>query len=37
MRERIGVYKDVGVTYLNINVVGEDPLKVFEQVKAWAE
>ena len=37
VRERIGVYKDVGVTYLNINVVGEEPLKIFEQVKAWAE
>ena len=37
VRERIGVYKDVGVTYLNITVVGEEPLKIFEQVKAWAE
>jgi alkanesulfonate monooxygenase SsuD/methylene tetrahydromethanopterin reductase-like flavin-dependent oxidoreductase (luciferase family) len=37
VRDRIGVYKDIGVTYLNINVVSEEPLKVFEQVKAWAE
>ena len=37
VRERIAVYKEVGVSYLNINVVGEDPLKIFEQVKAWAE
>lgn len=37
VRERIGVYKEIGVTYLNINVVAEEPLKVFEQVKAWAE
>jgi F420-dependent oxidoreductase-like protein len=37
VRERIGVFKDVGVTYLNINVVGEEPLKIFEQVKAWAQ
>ena len=37
VRERIGVYKSVGVTHLNINVVGEEPLKIFEQVKAWAE
>ena len=37
VRERIGVYKDVGVTYLNITAVGEEPLKIFEQVKAWAE
>ena len=37
VRERIAVYKEVGVSYLNINVVGENPLKIFEQVKAWAE
>jgi F420-dependent oxidoreductase-like protein len=37
VRERIGVYKEVGVTYLNITVVGQEPLKIFEQVKAWAE
>ena len=37
VRERIAVYKSVGVSYLNINVVGEDPLKIFEQIKAWAE
>ena len=37
VRERIAVYKSIGVTYLNINVVGEEPLKIFEQVKAWAE
>lgn len=37
VRERIGVYKDVGVTYLNITAVGEEPLKIFEQVKAWSE
>ena len=37
VRERIAVYKEVGVSYLNINVVGENPLAIFEQVKAWAE
>jgi F420-dependent oxidoreductase-like protein len=37
VRERIGVYKEVGVTYLNITVMGEEPLKIYEQVKAWAE
>jgi F420-dependent oxidoreductase-like protein len=37
VRERIGVYKDVGVTYLNITAAGEEPLKIFEQVKAWSE
>lgn len=37
VRDRIAVYKEVGVSYLNINVVGENPLAIFEQVKAWAE
>ncbi len=37
VRDRIAVYKDIGVTYLNITVVGEEPLKIFEQVKAWAD
>ena len=37
VRERIAVYKSVGVSYLNINVIGEHPLKIYEQVKAWAE
>ncbi len=37
VRERIAVYKEVGVTYLNITAAGEDPLKIYEQVKAWAE
>ncbi len=37
VRDRIAVYKEVGVSYLNIHVVGEEPLKIFEQVKAWAE
>jgi len=39
VRERIAVYKDVGVTYLNIDIPPdtENPLEVIEQVKAWAE
>jgi alkanesulfonate monooxygenase SsuD/methylene tetrahydromethanopterin reductase-like flavin-dependent oxidoreductase (luciferase family) len=37
VRDRIAAYKDIGATYLNINVVGDEPLKVYEQVKAWAE
>jgi F420-dependent oxidoreductase-like protein len=37
VRERIGAYREVGVSYLNITAVGEDPLKVIEQVRAWAE
>jgi F420-dependent oxidoreductase-like protein len=37
VRDRIAAFKDVGVTYLNINATGEEPLKLFEQIKAWAE
>ena len=37
VRERIEVFREIGVTYLNINVVGEDPLHIFEQVRAWAD
>jgi len=36
VRERIEVFKSIGTSYLNITVVDEQPLKVFEQVKAWA-
>ena len=39
VRERIGVYKEVGVTYLNIDIPQstENPLEIIEKVKAWAE
>ena len=39
VRERIQVFKDVGVTYLNIDIAQgtENPLEVIEKVKAWAE
>ena len=39
VRERIEVYKSVGVTYLNIDIPAdtENPLEVIEKVKAWAE
>ncbi|MFN0091331.1 MAG: LLM class F420-dependent oxidoreductase [Acidimicrobiales bacterium] len=37
VRERIQVFKEVGVTYLNVDPIGEDPLAVVEKVKAWAE
>ena len=39
VRERIQVYKDVGVTYLDISIPSdtENPLEVIEKVKAWAE
>jgi len=37
VQERLAAFKDVGVSYLNIAPVGEDPLAIIEQVKAWAE
>jgi len=39
VRERIEVYKSVGVTYLNIDIPADtdNPLEVIEKVKAWAE
>lgn len=37
VRERIAVYKEVGVTHLMIEPVGENPLEVIEKVKAWSE
>jgi F420-dependent oxidoreductase-like protein len=39
VRERIEMYKSVGVTYLNIDIPHstENPLQVIEKIKAWAE
>ncbi len=37
VRERLQVYKDVGVTHLNITPQGENPLEVIEKIKAWSE
>lgn len=37
VRERIQVFKDVGVTYLNVTPHGPDPLKTIEKVRAWSE
>ena len=37
VRERLAVYKDVGVTHLNIDPRGENPLEVIEKIKAWSE
>lgn len=37
VRERLDVFREVGVTHLNIQPVGEDPLQVIEKVKALAE
>jgi len=37
VRERIQAYKAAGVTRLSVNPIGDDPLKVVEKVKAWAD
>ena len=37
VRERLKVYNEVGVTYLNIEPQGEDKLGTIEQIKAWVE
>jgi F420-dependent oxidoreductase-like protein len=37
VRERIAVLKEVGVTHLMVEPVGEDPLEVLEKGKVWAE
>jgi F420-dependent oxidoreductase-like protein len=37
VRERLEVYKEVGITHLNITPHGENPLEVIEKVKAWTE
>ena len=35
VRERLGIYKEIGVTYLNIDPQGEDKLATIEKIKAW--
>jgi len=37
VRERIQVFKDVGVTHLNVMPHGPDPLQTIEKIKAWSE
>jgi len=37
VRERLEIYKEVGVTYLNVTPQGDDPLGTIEKVKAWTE
>ena len=37
VRERIGVYKESGVTILQVDPAGTDPLSIIETVKALAE
>jgi F420-dependent oxidoreductase-like protein len=37
VRERIAAHQGVGVTYLNLQPHGPDPIGTIEQVKAWTE
>jgi F420-dependent oxidoreductase-like protein len=37
VRERLQVYKDVGVTYLDVTPHGPDPLGTIEKVKTWVQ
>ncbi len=37
VRERLAVYKEVGVTYLNVDPQGDDKLGTIEKIKAWVE
>lgn len=37
VRERIAAFKAAGVTHLQINPMGENPLEIVEKVKAWSE
>ena len=37
VRQRIQVFKDVGVTYLDVAPHGPDPLQAIEKIKAWSE
>lgn len=35
VRDRIEAYREAGVTMLSVAPVGDDPLRLFEQVKQW--
>lgn len=37
VRERLDVYRSVGVTHLSINAMGPDPLETISAIKAWSE
>jgi len=37
VRERIQVFKDVGVTHLNVTPHGPNPLETIEKIKVWSE
>ena len=36
IRERIQAFKDVGVTYLNVQTVGPDPHRTIQKLKEWS-
>jgi len=37
VRERLALYKKIGVSHLNISPAGDEPLETIEKVKAWIE
>jgi F420-dependent oxidoreductase-like protein len=37
VRERLAVYKEVGVTHLNVDPQGDNPMDTIEKIKAWTE
>ncbi len=37
IRERLQVFKDVGVTYLNLQTFGPDQLDTIEKIKTWSQ
>lgn len=37
VRERLQVFEDVGVTYLNVNVHGPEPLRTLSKIKEWSQ
>ena len=37
VRERLEIYKEVGVTYLNIDPQGDDKLGTIEKIRAWID
>ena len=37
MRERLQVFKEVGVNYINVSPVGPEPLETIEKIKSSGE
>jgi hypothetical protein len=35
VKERIAAFKEAGVTVLQVTPIGEDPVRLIEQVKEW--